>query len=127
MVRAALALLLLSVACRREPSQYSPGYKDTTTSVEGATTTLNELKQRVPFDAMVVDAFTKQSREDVSARLRPREEWVTNAYMLKLRDLAGRIDIVAGVNAAEEDVQGISKLEKGRVYRFPSVIVVRPK
>ena len=65
-------------------------------SIETATVTLDELKRRPSFDALVLDVASTKDDKGMGDRL-PSGELVTNTYVLKLRLRAGEIEFLCPV------------------------------
>lgn len=115
-----IAVAFVVGSCGKRPEAETG--RQSLSPIEATSTTLEELKQRPPFEAIVAVASARQlDRELIKERL-SSGELVTNVYALKLIYQTGRTEFVAGVNAPSSEVAKIAILQKGKKYTFPDVI-----
>jgi hypothetical protein len=82
---------------------------------------LSELRNQPPFHAEILAVFVKRD-------VRPYGQGMiaTNSYLIAFRDQRGGHRVIRGLNVPPKELDNISRLEKGRSYTFPDVLIEQP-
>ena len=112
-------LLAFQVGCRNENR-----FQQLRLSTVEDSPNLSELKTQASFRAELVDI---NIHVETNVLWEGPASGASNSYQFVLRDQRGRERVFAGINASENDLQALNKLQKTNTYTFPDVLEGRSK
>lgn len=94
------------------------------TTMESISNDLAQLRTQASFRAEVLTVLVNESTNMAAEHgIRNLAPLTTNLYVLNLRKSDGQSYPVAGLNATTEELDALKRLQKGKVYTFPEVLL----